>query len=129
MGSWPRSLSLVILTTTVVLLACGKSRSLQSVTISPTVASSKAQFTAKGVYNTMPTQVDITSSTTWCVGSSSGLCAGNIAIEANVTAGLAQCLSGFTGTVTILAGQAGPSPGPDLGFQLKPFAVAQLNCP
>jgi hypothetical protein len=125
----PSSLPGVLLTMTVVLLACGDNRSLQSVNVSPTTASSKAQFTATGVYNKTPTEVDITSTTTWCVGSSNGLCAGNIAIEANVNAGLAQCLSGFTGTVTILAGQAGPSPGPDLGFQLKPFAVAQLNCP
>jgi hypothetical protein len=125
----PSSLPGVLLTMTVVLLACGDNRSLQSVSDSPTTASSKAQFTATGVYNRTPTEVDITSTTTWCVGSSNGLCAGNIAIEANVNAGLAQCLSGFTGTVTILAGQAGPSPGPDLGFQLKPFGVAQLNCP
>ena len=125
----PSSLPGVLLNMTVVLLACGDNRSLQSVTISPTVASSKTQFTATGIYNKPPTTVDITSTTTWCVGTSNGLCAGNIAIEANVNAGLAQCLSGFTGTVTILAGQAGPSPGPDLGFQLKPFAVAQLNCP
>ena len=125
----PSSFPSILLSLTVVLLACSDNRSLQSVTISPTVVKSKAQFTATGVYNSMPTQVDITSTATWCVGSSNGLCAGNIAIEASVNAGLAQCLSGFTGTVTILAGQAGPSPGPDLGFQLKPFAVAQLNCP
>jgi len=125
----PSSLLGVLLALTITLLACSDNRSLQSVTISPTVASSKAQLTATGLYNNPPTTVDITSTTTWCVGSSSGLCAGNIAIEANVNAGLAQCLSGFTGTVTILAGQAGPSPGPDLGFQLKPFGVAQLNCP
>ena len=125
----PSSLPGVLLTMTVVLLACGDNRSLESVTISPTVAHSKAQFTATGVYNRIPTEVDITFTTTWCVGSSNGLCAGNIAIEANVNAGLAQCLSGFTGTATVLAGQAGPSPGPDLGFQLKPFAVGQLNCP
>jgi|ERR1700722_1320188 len=125
----PSSFPSILLSLTVVLLACSDNRSLQSVTISPTVAKSKAQFTATGVYNSMPTHVDITSTATWCVGSSNGLCAGNIAIEASVNAGLAQCLSGFTGTVTILAGQAGPSPGPDLGFQLKPFAMAQLNCP
>ena|SRR5579863_1062177 len=125
----PSSLLGVLFALTITLLACSDNRSLRSVTISPTVANSKAQLTATGLYNKPPTTVDITSTTTWCVGSSSGLCAGNIAIEANVNAGLAQCLSGFTGTVTILAGQAGPSPGPDLGFQLKPFGVAQLNCP
>src|ERR1700731_1227280 len=110
MGSRPSSLPGVLLTMTVVLLACSDNRSLQSVTVSPTVANSKAQFTATGVYNKPPTTVDITSTTTWFVGTSNGLCTGNIAIEGNVNAGLAECLSGFTGTVTILAGQAGPSP-------------------
>jgi len=129
MTTRPSSLLGGLLALTITLFACSDNRSLESVTISPTVASSKAQLTATGLYNKPPTTVDITSTTTWCVGSSSGLCAGNIAIEANVNAGLAQCLSGFTGTVTILAGQAGPSPRPDLGFQLKPFGVAQLNCP
>jgi hypothetical protein len=113
----------------IALLGCGDNRSLQSVSISPAVANSSAQFTAIGMYNNMPNTVDITATTTWCVGSSSGICAGNIAVEATVNAGLAHCLSGFTGTVTILAGHAEPPPGADVGFQLKPFAAAQLNCP
>jgi len=120
---------LVLFAMAVILLACGNSRKLQSVSVSPAAAASQAQFTATGVYNQMPTSVDITGTTTWCIGSPSGICAGNIAIEATVVNGLAQCLSGFTGTLTVLAGQPGPPPGPDVGFQLKPFGTAQLTCP
>jgi len=113
-----------------VLLACGSHRSLQSVTISPSAAaSSRAQFTATGLYNTSPTSVDITATATWCVGSSNGVCDGNIMQGASVSKGLAQCLSGFSGTVTVLAGQAGPMGIPDMGQQLQPFGAAQLTCP
>jgi hypothetical protein len=126
----PAALLGVLVTIAMVLVACGgNNRSLQSVSVSPATASSQAQFTATGIYNTMPTSVDITGSTTWCVGSSDGVCAGNIPIRVSVTAGLAQCLSGFAGTVTVLAGQSGPPPGADLGSQLKPFGAAQLSCP
>jgi hypothetical protein len=129
MRPWGSCLLGVLLTITIVLLACGDKRSLQSVSVSPAAASSQAQFTATGIYNTMPSSVDITGSATWCIGSSSGGCAGNIPVHASVNAGLAQYLAGFTGTVTVLAGQSGPPPGPDLGFQLKPFGAAQLTCP
>ena len=125
----PASLLLILFSVSAFLLACGSSRSLQSVSVSPTVATSPAQFTATGTFNTMPNSVDITSTITWCVGSNNGVCAGNISIEATVGNGAAQCLAGFSGTVTILAGQAGPSPGPDVGAQLKPFGSAQLTCP
>jgi hypothetical protein len=127
----PRSSSLVgiLFAVAVVLLACGNNRSLQSVSVSPTAATSPAQFTATGVYNQMPSSVDITGTTTWCIGSPGGMCASDIAIEASVSAGFAQCLSGFSGTLTVLAGQAGPPPGLNLGSQLKPFGAAQLTCP
>ena len=111
------------------LLACGDNRSLQSVSLSPAAATSQAQFTATGVYNKMPTSVDITSSTTWCIGSANGVCDGNVIAGATVNAGMAQCQSGFTGTITVLAGQAGPMGNPDGGNQLKPFGSAQLSCP
>jgi hypothetical protein len=111
------------------LLSCGNSRSLQSVSVTPaTAANSQAQFTATGTFNTSPTSVDITSTTTWCMGSSDGVCAGNIAMVVTVTAGSAHCMAGFSGTVTILAGQPGPAPGPDVGPQLKPFGAAQMTC-
>jgi hypothetical protein len=119
----------VIVASLIAMPGCGGNRSLQSVSISPASAGSTAQFTATGTYNQMPTSADITASATWCVGASDGVCAGNIAVGASVNAGLAQCLSGFTGTVTILAGKAGTSSGPDMGLPLKPFGAAQLNCP
>jgi hypothetical protein len=125
----PTSFPAVLLTVTIALLACGGNRSLRSVNVSPAAASSQAQFTATGIYNTTPTKVDITASTTWCIGSSTGICAGDIAMRVSVINGLAQCLPGFTGTVTVLAGQAGPPPGPDVGSQLNPFGTAQFTCP
>jgi hypothetical protein len=119
----------VLVTLIIPLLACGDSRSLQSVNISPAVATSSAQFTATGIYNKMPTSVDITATTTWCAGSSDGICVGNAIPGATVASGMAQCNTGFTGTVTILAGPSGPVANPDSGPQLKPFGAAQLNCP
>ncbi|MFZ0279523.1 MAG: hypothetical protein WA254_13120 [Candidatus Sulfotelmatobacter sp.] len=113
-------------------LACGAGshHSLQSVSVSPlAAASSQAQFTATGTYDTIPTSADITGTTTWCIGSTSGLCASDVAMFAEVTAGLAQCSPGFSGTVTVLAGQAGPPPGLNQGSQLNPFGAAQLTCP
>lgn len=121
-------LSMVLLAS--ILLACGSSHSLQSVTVSPaTAASSQAQFIATGIYNSSPTSVDITASTTWCIGSSNGVCDGNVAQGATVSAGLAQCLTGFSGSVTILAGEAASMGLPDQGQQLKPYGAAQLTCP
>ena len=127
----PAYLLCVLVAMSVAQLACGgNNHALQSVTVSPPAAtSSQAQFTATGIYNTMPTTVDITGTSTWCIGSSNGICDGNIAQGAYVTAGLAQCLSGFTGTVTVLAGQKGSTPNPDQGYQLQPFGAAQLTCP
>jgi hypothetical protein len=119
----------LLLACAVGLLACGSNRSLQSVSVSPAFASSQAQFTATGIYNQMPTGVDITGTTTWCVGSANGMCVGFIEPGATVSSGLAQCQRGFTGTVTILAGQPGPMGNPDGGSQLKPFGAAQLTCP
>jgi hypothetical protein len=93
----PACLLGLLLAIAIVLLACGASnRSLQSVSVSPAAATSPAQFTATGIYSQMPTSVDITSTTTWCIGSMSGLCASDVAMFAEVTAGLAQCLTGST---------------------------------
>jgi hypothetical protein len=131
MRPWPVSLLGILLSISIALLACGgNSRTLQSITVSPAAAaSSQAQFTATAIYNSMPNSVDVTATTTWCIGSSNGFCDGNIAQRAYVSAGLAQCDQGFTGTVTVLAGQKGPTPGPDQGDQLQPFGAAQLTCP
>jgi hypothetical protein len=118
-----------LITITIALFACGDNRSLQSVSVTPAVASSKAQFTATGIYNHAPNSVNVTNTVAWCVGSSNGLCAGNIVAGATVNAGLAQCITGFNGNVTILAGQSGSVMMPDTGPTLKPFGSAQLTCP
>ena len=110
-------------------LSCSNSRSLQAVTVSPVSAASQAQFTATGIYNQSPTSVDITSSITWCVAASNGLCAGFIETGATVSGGSAKCNSGFSGSVTVLAGQPGNPMGPDGGLPLKPFGTAELTCP
>jgi hypothetical protein len=77
----------------------------------------------------MPTSADITSTTTWCVGSTTGLCSADVAAIAEVTAGLAECASGVSGTVIVLAGQPANHPGMNQGYQLEPFGAAQLTCP
>jgi len=127
----PASLLAILLSISIVVLACGgNGHMLQSVSVSPAAfTGAQAQFTATGIYNSMPTSVDITGTTTWCIGSSNGICDGNIAQQAYVSAGLAQCNSGFSGTVTVLAGQKGAAPNPDQGFQLQPFGAALLTCP
>jgi hypothetical protein len=131
MRPWPASLLAVLLSISIALLACGgNNHPLQSVTVNPSAATgSQAQFTAIGAYNTMPTSVDITSTTTWCISLSNGVCAADIAIQVTVIAGLAQCATGFSGTVTILAGQPASHPGINQGYQLQPFGAAQLTCP
>jgi hypothetical protein len=127
----PASLLATLLATSSALLACGgSSHPLQSVTVSPATASgSQVQFTATGLYSTMPTSADITSTTMWCVGSTTGLCSADVAAIAEVTAGLAECASGVSGTVIVLAGQPANHPGMNQGYQLEPFGAAQLTCP
>ena len=126
----PACLFGVLLSISIALLACGNNHSLQSVSVSPAAAtSSQTQFSATGIYNTMPASVDITKTTTWCIGSTSGLCSADVAAFAEVTAGLAECAPGFSGTVTVLAGQPASHPGINQGAQLQPFGAAQLTCP
>jgi hypothetical protein len=67
---------------------------------------------------------------TWCMGSSNGVCNGNIASVAFVdNNGVAQCLPGATGTATVLAGSGGQAGMPDTGSKLRVFGSAQLTCP
>jgi hypothetical protein len=131
MRSWPACLFGILLAMSIALLACGgNNHSLQSVAVSPAAATgSQVQFSATGVYNTMPTSTNITSTTTWCIGSTAGLCSADVATIAEVTAGLAECASGVSGTVTVLAGQPANHPGINQGYQLQPFGAAQLTCP
>ena len=115
-------------------LGCGNNK-LTSVSITPATADAqnfpggKVQFTAVGTFSGSSKPVPLTN-ITWCVGSSSGACNGNIASAATIDGnGLAQCTGLLRGTATILAG-AGHSMGlPDGGAQLDVFGTAQLTCP
>ena len=116
-------------------MGCGNS-GLSSVSLSPAVADAqnfpngKVQFTAMGIYGGSSKPVPA-SNLTWCVGTSTGACFGNIAAPASVDGnGLAQCHNLAPGTVTIIAGTGGqPMPMPDGGQQLKVYGTAQLTCP
>ena len=118
---------------------CGNSRQLQSVAVSPATANAQnfpngqVQFSATGTFNKPPSPQPLTAKdVTWCVatGPDTGACAGNINKGAFVdTNGVANCVANFSGTATILAGQAMPSMNPDGGSQLRVFGKAQLVCP
>jgi hypothetical protein len=123
-------LTIIISLLACVLLACGgNTRTLQSVSVTPATAVGQAQFMATGIYSTMPTSVNITSTTTWCVAYSTGVCDTEAQLGVQVNAGLAQCQSWGSGTFTILAGQPGAEPGVNAPFPLKPYGTAQITCP
>ena len=106
---------------TALTLGCGQS----SVVVSP--ASADAQNFPGGMVSFSATGV---SNPTGCIGTASGMCNGNVASIATIdTTGRAQCLSGRSGTVTVLAGRGMRISNPDGGFQLSPFGSAQLTCP
>ena len=115
-------------------VGCGSNR-LTSVSVSPAVADARnfsngqVQFTASGTYSGSSNPVTV-NNLSWCVGSSSGRCNGNIASAASVSGnGVAQCVSGATGTVTVIAGTGGAVTMPDTGHQFTVFGTAQLTCP
>jgi hypothetical protein len=118
-------------------ITCGSNRQLQTVTLSPPSADAhsfpngQVNFAATGTFSKPPSPMQLSSKdVTWCAGTSSGVCAGNINIGANVDPnGVAQCQTGFSGTVTVLAGTGGTTSMPDTGSQLKIFGSAQLTCP
>jgi len=92
----------------------------------------KVSFRATGAFSRPPSPVQLTSrDVMWCAGSNTGMCMGNINPRVTVNQnGLAQCVPGFTGTATILAGTGSSSiMNPDRGSQLKIFGAAQLTCP
>jgi|SRR5437868_573613 len=104
-----------------IIVACGQS----PIHISPAVADAKnfaggvVPFTANGV-----------SSPTWCIGTTRGICNGNIPSPATIdSSGHAQCIQGQSGTVTVLAGRGTRVEIPDTGEQLSTFGTAQLTCP
>jgi hypothetical protein len=114
------------------MLGCGNSK-LTSVNVSPESAvaqhAGQVQFTATGTFSGSSQQAPL-KNITWCVGSSSGMCNGNIASAAMVDGnGLAQCTGVLVGTVTILAGTGHSMGIPDRGAQLNVFGTAQLTCP
>jgi hypothetical protein len=116
------------------MVGCGNNR-LTSVNLSPAVADAQnfpggqVQFAATGTYSNSSKVIPLTN-VTWCIGSTTGMCNGNIATSASVSGnGLAQCFPGGTGTVTVIAGSGGPQSNPDAGHQLAVFGTAQLTCP
>lgn len=105
-----------------ILVACGQHG---PITISPVSADAMnfpggvVSFAASGVTNP-----------TWCIGTTSGRCNGNIASAALIdSSGHARCLQGASGTVTVLAGMGVQRGNPDQGEQLSAFGKAQLTCP
>lgn len=110
-----------VVAASILTIACGQSKTI----VSPATADAQnfpggvVQFSATGI-----------SHPTWCIGSSTGMCNGNVASVATINSnGSAQCVSGTPGTVTILAGRSGNIPKSDDGFQLSNFGSAQLTCP
>ena len=115
-------------------LGCGSNR-LTSVSVSPKHADARnfpngqVQFTASGIYSDSSHPAPV-KNLSWCIGNSSGVCNGNIASAASVSGnGVAQCASGASGTVTVIAGSGGAVTMPDTGHQLKVFGTAKLTCP
>jgi len=116
------------------MLGCGNSR-LTSVNLTPAAADAQnfpngqVQFSATGTYGSSSKKVPL-NNITWCAGTSTGVCNGNIASPISVSSsGLAQCNGNANGTFTVLAG-TGPQPQvPDAGQQLTVYGTAQLTCP
>lgn len=127
----------LLLTLSLAALACGSSRNLQSVAISPATANAQnfpngqVAFAATGTFNKPPSPQKLTGmDVSWCVGTSNGACAGNISLGATVDSnGVARCMPNFSGTATILAGKEKTSMIPDEGGQMTVFGFAQLTCP
>jgi len=127
----------VLLLALLAIAGCGSRRQLQSVTVSPATADAQSfancqvPFKATGTFSKPPSPAQLTSQDVlWCAGSNNGVCDGNINSGVNVDqTGVAQCNSGFVGTVTILAGRVTTMGIADAGGQLKPFGAAQLTCP
>lgn len=104
------------------MLGCGQNK-----VVNVTPASADAQNFPNGIVQFTATGVN---SPTWCIGSANGVCNGNIAAAATIdSSGRAQCLSGKSGTVTVLAGTGLRITNPDGGSQLSTFGSAQLICP
>jgi hypothetical protein len=123
---------------TLLLIGCGSSRTLQSVSVMPAVANAQngpVSFTATGTFSKPPSPQKLTSQdVTWCVGLAAGACPGNIAVGATVDQnGVASCVanapSSLPKTWIVMAGKAKSSMMPDEGSQMTIFGSAQLTCP
>jgi hypothetical protein len=137
----PRLRFLLLLTLLIITLACGSSRTLQSVSVMPAVANAQnfpngqVSFTATGTFSKPPSPRQLTSQdVTWCVGVTPGSCAGNIAVLATVDQnGVASCLASAPNSLpktwVVMAGKAMPAMMPDEGSQMTVFGSAQLTCP
>lgn len=117
-----------------VTVSCGDNR-VTAIAVSPSTADAQSfpggvvQFTASGTYSGSSKPGPVTN-LTWCIGTASGQCNGNIAAAAQIDAsGRAQCVLNQTGTVTVLAGTGGQVSNPDGGPQLRVFGTATLTCP
>jgi len=105
------------------LIGCGQNKT-STIGVIPAFAEAQnfpggvVPFTATGVPNP-----------TWCIGTTSGHCNGNIASAASIdSGGHALCSQGRSGTVTVLAGTDLTNGLPDTGGQLSAFGNAQLTC-
>jgi hypothetical protein len=114
-------------------------RELVAITVFPSpeplgFPAGQVQFAAVASYSQPPSPVPFTNSPeiVWCVGNTEGHCVGFVNPGATIDAsGLAKCMSGFSGSVTVLAGKPETQVPqlPDLGIQLSIFGKAQLTCP
>ena len=119
-------------------LSCGGSRELVGISITPASADAhnftgdQVQFVATGTFSQSPRTAQLSRADIgWCVGTSSGMCNGNIAGGASIDSnGVATCQPAFQGTVTLLAGKAKSAQvNPDQAYPLRIFGTAQLICP
>jgi hypothetical protein len=122
-GLFMRHVATIVTTaiTALILVGCGTN----SVRVTP--ASADAKNFAGGV---VPFVASGSTHPTWCIGTASGVCNGNVVSLAIIdSTGHAQCIPGASGTVTVLAGTAVRVVIPDGGEQLTHFGTAQLTCP
>jgi hypothetical protein len=106
----------------------GSNRVLQSVIVTPATADAQSfpggqvQFTATGNFSAPPTPVKPLAVSGWTSSATS-------VATVDINSGVAQCVSGASGTVTITARA---SRGPDMpmpGTAVLVSGSAQLNCP
>jgi len=138
----PQLLFCLLVAAAAITIACGSSSSHipQSVAVTPPTADAKefpggdVQFTATASYNSMPSPVKNVSATWTACGSAGSLEPANLVTVSS--SGVAQCLSGASGTYTVYAFVPDPAfrsacPGSLLCGNSCGGVVgsAQLTCP